>query len=178
MGGGHGKNQGGVVPMSRQRSRRPWLPPRWFIRAAWRVHRGIHGLSGGRLGLARPRPGRYGMLRLTTAGRRSGKARSVILAYFEDGPNVITLAMNGWGEGDPAWWLNLLAHPEGTIELKDDQRAVRGRAAEGAERDRLWARWREFSDSAEGLDAYAALRSSRTAVVVLEPTGSAHLAQM
>jgi len=48
-------------------------------------------------------------MRLTTTGRRSGQNRSVILGYIEDGPKLVTLAMNGWGEGEPAWWLNLQA---------------------------------------------------------------------
>ena len=157
--------------MSQQLKRAPWLPPRWIIRAAWVVHRAIYRVTDGRLGLARPRPGKYGMMRLTTVGRRSGKERSAILAYYEDGPNLVTLAMNGWGEGEPAWWLNLIAHPDARVNLKDSSRAVRGRAAEGEERERLWARWRDFSNSADELDAYAALRSSRTAVVVLEPRG-------
>jgi deazaflavin-dependent oxidoreductase (nitroreductase family) len=157
------------VQTSPQSKRAPWLPPRWFIRAAWMAHRGMYSLSGGRLGLARPKPGKYGLMRMTTVGRRSGKERSTILAYYEDGPNLVTLAMNGWGEGEPAWWLNLTAHPDATVDLKGGSYAVRARAAEGEERERLWARWRDFSDSADNLDSYAALRSSRTAVVVLEP---------
>jgi len=42
---------------------------------------------------------------------------------------------------------------------------VRGRAAQGEERLRLWARWQEID---KDLDAHAALRSTETAVVVLE----------
>jgi deazaflavin-dependent oxidoreductase (nitroreductase family) len=110
------------------------------------------------------------MLRLTTLGRRSGQPRVAIVGYFEDGPNLVTLAMNGWAEAEPAWWLNLQAKPDTVVELKDGQRAVRGRAAEGAERDRLWARWREFSDQ---YDVWAAMRSGKTAVVVLEPRTAA-----
>jgi F420H(2)-dependent quinone reductase len=79
--------------------------------------------------------------------------------------------MNGWGEGEPAWWLNLQAHPEATVDLRGGQRAVRARAATGAERDRLWARWHEIGDG--DLDAYAARRSTETAVVVLEPLPAA-----
>ena len=105
-------------------------------------------------------------MRLTTVGRRSGKTRAAILGYFEDGPNLVTLAMNGWASPEPAWWLNLQANPDTVVELKDGPRAVRARAAEGEERDRLWARWREFSDD---YDAWAALRPTTTAIVVLEP---------
>ncbi len=150
--------------------KRPRLPPRWFVLAAWVVHRGIHRVTGGRRGLWRPGPGKWGTMRLTTVGRRSGKEREAILGYFEDGPNVVTLAMNGWASREPAWWLNLQAHPDTVVHLKDGPRAVRGRAAEGEERERLWARWGEFSDD---YDAWAALRSGRTAVVVLEPRGGA-----
>ena len=53
-----------------------------------------------------------------TVGRKTGKEREAIVAYFEDGPNIVTMAMNGWGEAEPAWWLNLLDHPDAEIELK------------------------------------------------------------
>ncbi|MEV0897137.1 nitroreductase family deazaflavin-dependent oxidoreductase [Actinoplanes sp. NPDC049802] len=141
------------------------LPPRWIIRSAWAVHRALYRIGGARLSLKRPGNGRYGLFRLTTIGRRSGQPRSVILAYFEDGPDIVTMAMNGWGAPEPAWWLNLQAHPDAEAELADGPRPVRGRAAVGEERDRLWARWREID---EGLDEYAALRPTPTAVVVLE----------
>jgi deazaflavin-dependent oxidoreductase (nitroreductase family) len=107
-------------------------------------------------------------MRLTTIGRRTGQERSVMVGYFEDGPDLVTMAMNGWGEGEPAWWLNLQAHPDVQVELRDGSRLVTGRAARGEERDRLWARWREID---KDLDAFAARRSTETAVVVLEPRG-------
>ena len=148
----------------------PRLPPRWFIHLAWRVHRGLYRITGGRFGLRAPKGDRYGMMRLTTTGRRTGEERTVIVGYFEDGPNYVTMAMNGWGEAEPAWWLNLQAHPEASVDLPTGERKVTGRAAVGDERARLWDRWREIDDN---LDAYAARRPTETAVVVLEPrTGS------
>ena len=110
--------------------------------------------------------GGWGALWLTTTGRHSGQPRRVVLGYVEDGDNLVTMAMNGWGEGEPAWWLNLLANPEATVVLTDGTREVSAAAAKGAERDRLWARWQELD---EGLDGYAAMRSTETAVVVLSP---------
>ncbi len=133
----------------------------------WSMHRFLYRVSGGRVGLRRAKAGRWGMMRLTTTGRRTGQERSVILGYFEDGPNVVTMAMNGWADGEPAWWLNLQAHPVVSIDLVDGRRTVRGRAAEGEERSRLWERWSEIDTN---LDAYAALRSAETAVVILEPS--------
>jgi len=146
------------------RSRR--LPPRWFIRSFWVIHRAIHAVSGGRLGLRSARADQWGMFRLRTVGRRTGEERTAILGYFDDGPDVVTLAMNGWAEPEPAWWLNLQAQPDATIDLTSGPRLVRARAASGDERERLWAEWVRLDD---GTDGYATRRSRETAVVVLEP---------
>lgn len=152
--------------MSDDRKKQPWLPPRWFIRLAWKTHKTLYRVSGGRFGLRPAKGDRYGMMHVTTIGRRSGQERGVILGYFDDGPNLVTMAMNGWGEGEPAWWLNLQAHPEVSVDAPGGRRIVRGRAAVGEERERLWDRWREIDTN---LDGYAALRSGETAVVILEP---------
>ena len=152
--------------MTADSTKAPSVPPRWFVRTAWIVHRAIYRVTFGRIGLWRPKPNRWGTMRLTTVGRRSGRTRVAILGYYEDGPNLVTMAMNGWSDGEPAWWLNLQAHPDATVTLADGVRAVSGRAALGDERARLWARWREMGDDVDG---YSKLRSTETAVVVLEP---------
>jgi deazaflavin-dependent oxidoreductase (nitroreductase family) len=152
--------------VSASEQKEPRLPPRWFIRLFWVVHRRVYRLSGGRVGLWRPRAGKWGTLRLTTIGRKTGREHAVIVGYVEDGPSYVTLAMNGWGDGEPAWWLNLQAHPEVMADVPGGHCLVRGRAAAGEERERLWERWREID---KDLDAYAARRSMETAVVVLEP---------
>ena len=144
---------------------KPFLPPRFVIRGAWAIHRAIYRISGGRRGL-RPPSDTYGTLVIHTIGRRTGEKRTAILGYFEDGPNLFTLAMNGWGEPEPAWWLNLQAHPDATIDLPDGTREITTRAATGEERARLWA---EMARHEPNLDGYAARRSRETAVVVFEP---------
>jgi F420H(2)-dependent quinone reductase len=151
--------------MAAERKGAAKLPPRLVVRAAWLIHRGIHRVSGGRVGLSRPKPKGWGTLRLATVGRRSGRERSAIVGYIEDGPDLVTLAMNGWADPEPAWWLNLQANPEAQVQLAGETRAVRARRAEGDERARLWARWNEIDD----YDGWAALRSRETAIVVLEP---------
>jgi deazaflavin-dependent oxidoreductase (nitroreductase family) len=109
-------------------------------------------------------------MHLTTIGRRSGERRGVIVGYIEDGSAPVVLAMNGWDEGQPAWWLNLEANPDAVIRLKGQpERTVRARSVEGDERDRLWRRWSEIDD---GLDAFAASRSADTPVVVFDPLES------
>jgi deazaflavin-dependent oxidoreductase (nitroreductase family) len=145
-------------------------PPRFLVRTFWILHRAAYRLTGGRFGLKRPEAGeRFGFMRLHTVGRRSGKARIAIVGYYEDGPNLVTLAMNGWGEAEPAWWLNLQAAQEATVELADGPRAVRARAATGEERERLWRTFADYPGWGDDLDGLAARRTSETAVVVLEP---------
>lgn len=144
----------------------PFLPPRWFIRAAWQIHRALYRWSGGRFGLRRPKEGTYGLACLTTTGRRTGKQRAVMIGYYENGEDLVTMAMNGWGEPEPAWWLNLQANPQATLALVDGTVDVLGRAASGEERDELWDRWRQID---KGLDGFASRRPTETAVVVLSP---------
>jgi F420H(2)-dependent quinone reductase len=105
-------------------------------------------------------------MRLRTVGRRSGKERIAILGYHEDGQNLVTVAMNGWQEGDPGWWSNLKANRDATVELPSGPRAVRARSAEGEERARLLAMF-------EGAEKYIPHRSTETAIVVLEPRTTA-----
>ncbi len=150
--------------------RTPWLPPRWFIHTAWIAHRTAYRVTGGRRGLSLPTAdGKFGQMRLRTVGRKSGKERIAILGYQEDGPNLVTLAMNGWGDPEPAWWLNLQAQPDVVLDLKDGTRVVRARAAQGEERERLWRKFNEYRGWGSDVDAFARRRSRETAVVIFEP---------
>ena len=142
------------------------LPPRWFIRLFWVAQRAVYSVTRGRLGLRTATPARWGMLRLRTVGRRTGEERVAILGYFEDGPDLVTMAMNGWADAEPAWWLNLQAQPDVTVDLPGGSRAVHGRAAKEDERPRLWAMQASYD---KDLDAFAARRSRETAVVILSP---------
>ena len=147
---------------------RPKLPPPWFIHLFWRVHRTLCRISGGRFLWTTSNKRGWGALRLTTVGRKSGRERDVIVGYLEDGVNLVVLAMNGWDEGHPAWWLNLEANPEAVVRLAGEQpRPVHARRSVGEERDRLWQRWAAVDTN---LDGYAGLRSVETPVVVFEPS--------
>jgi len=153
--------------MSTKAPRPPQHPPPWFVHNAWRVHRALNRLSGGGLLWTTSNKRGWGALRLTTIGRKSGEQRDVIIGYLEDGPNLISLAMNGWDEGHPSWWLNLQAHPECVARLSGQRpRSLRARQAAGQERDRLWQRWVAIDPR---LDSYASQRSTETPVIILEP---------
>ncbi len=145
---------------------KPRTPPRWFVKSFWYGHRAVYRLTGGRLGLRRAKPGRWGTLRLHTLGRRSGQVRTAILGYIEDDRDIVLLATNGMMESLPAWWLNLQETPDAIADLPGGTREVTAREARGAERERLWARWLEVGDEL-AMDA-AALRRE-IPVIVLEP---------
>jgi deazaflavin-dependent oxidoreductase (nitroreductase family) len=157
--------------MSKAATRPPKVPPPWFVHTAWRAHRALCRLSGGRFLWTPSNKRGWGALRLTTIGRKSGQERSVIIGYLEDGADLVALAMNGWDEGHPAWWLNLEAHPDAVVRVARGQpRKVRARASAGDERDRLWQRWAAINPQ---LDAYAGRRSTETPVIVFEPRDAA-----
>jgi F420H(2)-dependent quinone reductase len=141
-----------------------------LLRTFWTLHRAVYRLTGGRLGLQRPEHGaKFGMLRLHTVGRRSGQSRVAMIGYFEDGLNLVTLAMNGWGTTEPAWWLNLQANPTAKVELPDGSREVIARVASGPERERLWAAFDDYPGWGSDIGALAAHRPGETAIVVFEP---------
>jgi deazaflavin-dependent oxidoreductase (nitroreductase family) len=137
------------------------------VHTAWRAHRLLHRVSGGRFLWGTSNKRGWGALHLTTTGRKSGEPRSVIIGYLEDSDALIAIAMNGWDEGHPAWWLNLMAEPGATVRLAGQPpRRVHAREATGEQRERLWQRWVDVDPN---LDGYAARRTTQTPVVVLEP---------
>ena len=145
--------------------------PHWLIRTIWFGHRRLFAITGGRFGLREPRAGQWGMLRLTTIGRQSGRERIAIVGYLEDGADLVVPAMNGWMEPEPAWWLNLQANPDASVKLPGGEaRRVVARAAGPAERRRLWDRFVALGSSAY-THANARQRPRETAIVVLEPPG-------
>jgi deazaflavin-dependent oxidoreductase (nitroreductase family) len=155
--------------MARKEDRPPKMPPPWFVHVAWKVHRGLHRISGGRFLWTPANKRGWGAMALTTTGRRSGQERQVIVGYLEAGEDLVVLGMNGWDEGHPAWWLNLQANPEATVRLSGGEtRRIRAHEAEGEERERLWARWAEVD---QGLDDFASTRTTQAPVVVFEPLG-------
>lgn len=75
---------------------------------------------------------------LTSKGARSGEDRTAIVTYHRDGDRWVVAASKGGAPTHPAWYRNLLAHPEATIEVDNEVFPVRATDTTGAERDRLW----------------------------------------
>ena len=68
-----------IYDMSELKSKTARLPPRWFIRLFWIIHRGVYRATKGRFGLWRPKPGGWGAMCLRTIGRRTGRVHPVVL---------------------------------------------------------------------------------------------------
>lgn len=109
---------------------------------------------------------RLPLLILTTTGRRSGEPRTTVLGYVEEGENLVVVASKGGLPEHPAWYLNLVANPEVTVELHGSRRTMRARIAQSDERDRLW---KTITTLDPRFISYQAGVSRQIPVVVLEP---------
>lgn len=102
---------------------------------------------------------------LTTTGRTSGLPRKSALICGFDGEACIIVASKGGAPTHPAWYGNLTADPNVTVQVRGDRFAAVARTAEGAERDRLW---KAMTDVWPNYDDYATRTTRRIPVVVLE----------
>jgi deazaflavin-dependent oxidoreductase (nitroreductase family) len=99
-------------------------------------HTALYKASGGRLG--HTAPGLPTMLLLDHVGAKSGKKRTAPLLYFRDGDDLVIVASKGGYPKHPAWFHNLKANPQTTVQVGGERRAVRARVATDTERERLW----------------------------------------
>jgi F420H(2)-dependent quinone reductase len=101
------------------------------------VHLWIYRVSEGKLGKSF-----FGspVLLLTTTGRRTGQPRTWPLTYLPEGDRLIIIASNGGQPNHPAWYLNLRATPQVSVQLRDRVRTMIAQTTEGDERARLWSR--------------------------------------
>ena len=128
------------------------------------AHVALYRASGGRLG-HRP-PGFPPMLLLDHVGARSGVRRTSVLVYTHVGDDYVLVASKGGYPRHPAWFHNLKAHPDTTIQVGRRKLAVHAHVASDEERGRLWPRAVETYGGFEGYQQ----RAGRTIpMVVLSP---------
>jgi F420H(2)-dependent quinone reductase len=110
---------------------------RIVIKVIGTLHRFMYRASGGKLGKSF-----FGspILLLTTTGRRTGRPRTWPLTYLPEGVRLIIIASNGGQPNHPAWYLNLRATPQVSVQLGDRVRTMIAQTTEGDERARLWSR--------------------------------------
>jgi deazaflavin-dependent oxidoreductase (nitroreductase family) len=125
----------------------------------------IYRRTGGRMGgKVKGAP----VLLLDHVGRKSGKARTTPLLYLEDGADLVVVGSRGGSDAMPAWFFNLMANPQTTVQVGADRRSVVARQASEEERDRLWPRLVQMYPE---YDAYQRRTSRRIPVVILSPAG-------
>jgi deazaflavin-dependent oxidoreductase (nitroreductase family) len=104
------------------------------------------------------------ILLLTTTGRRSGEERTTPLIHRTDDGRWVVVASKGGTPENPAWYENLVANPEVTIQVKGEEIPVTATTAEGDERERLWSLMAEVWP---GYDDYQAKTERQIPIVVL-----------
>ena len=103
---------------------------------------------------------------LHTIGRKSGETRKFPLIYGRDSADYVIVASKGGAPEHPGWYLNLLAHPDVAIQVRDKVIPVTARTGTAADKARVWptmiAQWPDY-------DAYQAKTSREIPVVLLRP---------
>lgn len=136
-------------------------------RRSTKLHVALYRLSRGRLGGRVPGWPQARIALVDHVGVRSGKQRTSPLIYLADGETIAVVAAKAGQPTNPAWFHNLLAHPETTVQIGADRRPVRARVAEPDERERLWPRFVAIFPTYDYYQRQAAPRE--IPVVLLEP---------
>ena len=107
------------------------------------------------------------MLLLDHVGAKSGTKRTSPLLYVRDGDDVVIVASKGGFPKNPAWYHNLMANPDTTVQIGSEKRPVHARVATPEERERLWPM---AVKAYRGYDDYQARSQGREIpLVILEP---------
>jgi F420H(2)-dependent quinone reductase len=135
-----------------------------LLRRLMGVHTLVYRLTGGAIG--HRVPGWAPMLLLDHEGAKSGTKRTTPLLYVKDPPDVVIVASKGGHPHHPAWYHNLRANPDTTVQIGSERRPVRARVATPEERARLWPKVvRAYS----GYRTYQERTDREIPLVILEP---------
>jgi len=149
-----------VGAVERESNDRLWLA----VRQLTRLHTLLYRASGGRVG-HRFRGGPP-MLLLDHVGARSAVKRTTPLVCLRDGENIVLIASKGGHPRHPAWFHNLRARPETTVQIGSQHVAVRARVADADERARLWPKAVAIY---AGYETYQQRTDREIPLVILEP---------
>lgn len=127
-------------------------------------HVALYRVSGGVIGHLVP--GLGPMLLLDHVGARSRQLRTTPLVYTRDGEDFVLVASKGGHPRNPAWFHNLMAHPDTTVQVGHRRRPVHARLASERERRRLWPM---VVETYGGYEGYQRRTQREIPLVVLEP---------
>ncbi|HMJ03868.1 MAG TPA: nitroreductase family deazaflavin-dependent oxidoreductase [Conexibacter sp.] len=131
------------------------------------VHTALYRATGGRIGHKPPFVSP--ILLLDHVGARSGVRRTSPLVYTRIGEEHVLVASKGGYPRHPAWFHNLRAHPDTTIQVGRRVLPVHAHVADDEERARLWP---QVVATYRGFDDYQARADRTIPLVVLSPRAS------
>jgi deazaflavin-dependent oxidoreductase (nitroreductase family) len=105
------------------------------------------------------------VLILTTKGARSGDVRENPLVYTRDGDHYVIVASKGGSPTHPAWYHNIVKHPEVTVEVGKEKFEARAHIANGGEYERLYT---QHADINPTFHDYRRKTARKIPVIVLE----------
>lgn len=99
------------------------------------------------------------LLLLTTKGAKSGNEGTTPLVYSKDGDRYVIIASMGGAPKHPAWYHNIVANPDVTLEVGKDTFKAKAAVAEEPERSRL------YDAQAEMMPAFTEYQQKTTRVI-------------
>jgi deazaflavin-dependent oxidoreductase (nitroreductase family) len=138
-------------------------PARLALKLGSGVHAGVYRATGGKLF---GRMGKSPILLLNTVGRKTGRKRTTPLLYVMDGEDFVIIASKGGAATHPAWYLNLRANPDATVEIGDREVQVEAGVADPEEKARLWEKMVEMYPT---YDDYQSKTEREIPLLVLRP---------
>jgi deazaflavin-dependent oxidoreductase (nitroreductase family) len=145
------------------------LVPKLLKRAAavnvW-VYRRTNGRLMGKLRVGAAFPRGVPICLLGHTGRKSGQVRTTPLLFLPDGDRIVVVASQGGLPSHPQWYLNILADPDVTVQVRGDVRRMRARTATPSERAELWPR---LVDLYADFASYQSWTDREIPVVICEP---------
>jgi len=136
-------------------------------RRSTKLHVALYRRSGGRLGNHVPGWPGARILLLDHTGAKSGAKRTSPVMYHEDGEALVVAASKAGQPTNPAWFHNLEANPETTVQIGSKVRQVRARVAGEEERELLWPEFVAFYPGYEFFQRNA--KGRKIPIVILEP---------
>jgi len=136
-------------------------------RRSTKIHVALYRRTGGRIGSHLPGWTEARILLVDHTGAKSGAKRTSPVMYHEDGDAVAVVASKAGQPTNPAWFHNLKANPDTTIQIGSVVREVRARVATDEERDRLWPKFVAFYPGYEFFQRSA--KGRKIPIVILDP---------
>jgi F420H(2)-dependent quinone reductase len=136
-------------------------------RRSTKIHVALYRRSGGKIGGHLHGWPEARIVLVDHTGAKSGLRRTSPLMYHEDGDAVAVVASKGGQPTHPAWFHNLKANPDTTIQIGSEVREVRARVATDEERDRLWPKFVAFYPGYDFFQRNA--KGRKIPIVILDP---------